>query len=55
MCSCYGVSPCAYLFPDVDCPHFRLLVDTLVYNAGRPAQMKDDWKRAALSAGINIK
>ena len=55
MCSCYGMSPCAYLFPDVACAHFRLLIDTLVYTAGRPAQMKDAWNRAAVSAGIQLK
>ena len=40
MCSCYGKSPCEYLFPEIECPHFVLLVDTLVYNIGRPSQLK---------------
>ena len=54
MAACYGKSPCEYLFPDVECHHFRLLVDTLVYNVGRPEQMKMEWQKAALSAGAKI-
>ena len=54
MCTCYGQSPSDYLFPDVECPHFRLFVDTLVYHLGRPEQVKGEWKRAALSAGAKL-
>lgn len=54
MCYCYGKAPCDYLFPDVECHHFRLFVDTLVYNIGRAEQMKGEWKRAALSAGAKL-
>lgn len=54
ICYCYGKSPCYYLFPDVECPHFILLVDTLVYNVGRPPQLKAEWQRAALSAGAKV-
>ena len=54
MCSCYGKSPCEYLFPDVECAHFRLLIDTLVFQVGRPPQIKDAWDRAALGTGIKL-
>ena len=54
MCYCYGKSPSEYLFPDVECPHFHLLVDLLIYNVGRPEQVSQEWKRAALSAGVKI-
>lgn len=54
MCSCYGVTPCSYLFPDCECPHFRLLVDTLVYNVGRPEQLKSEAEIAMLGVTASI-
>ena len=55
MCECYGKSPCDYLFPDVECHHFRLFVDMLVYNVGRPPQIKESWERAALGTGVKLR
>ena len=55
MCAHYGKPPCDYLFPDVECPHFRLMVDTLVFNIGYPKQEEMRWKRAALASGAGIK
>jgi len=54
MCTCYGKSPSDYLFPDVECSHFRLFVDTLVYNVGRKEQMDIEWKRAAIASGAKL-
>ena len=50
LCSCYGVTPCSYLFPDIECPHFRLMVDTMVYNVGRPEQLKSQAEMSMLGA-----
>ena len=55
MCAAYGKSPTDYLFPDVECPHFRMLVDTLVFNIGEPEIEKNRWKRAALAGGSPAK
>ena len=55
MCMCYGMSPSAYLFPGAECPHFRLLVDTIVYEVGRPPQKKLEAEYAAMAAGAKIK
>ena len=50
----YGKSPTDYLFPDSECPHFRLLVDMLVWNIGFPVLAKEESERAALSAGLKM-
>ena len=54
MCVCYGKPPSAYLFPDVECPHFRLLVDKLVFNIGEPERQKLEWKKAGVAAGAKL-
>ena len=54
MCRDYSKSPSEYLFPDCECPHFRFLVDTMVWNVGAPVVEEKEWKKAALSAGAKI-
>lgn len=54
MCYAYGRNPCSYLFPDVECPHFVMLVDMLVFNIGEPVRQKDAWERAALGTGAKL-
>ena len=55
MCVAYGKNPCSYLFPDVECPHFIMLVDTLVFNIGEPPMIKERWERAVAGTGAKLK
>ena len=54
MCSRYGKPPCDYLFPQVECPHFRLLVDTAVFNIGEPELLKSEIERTAIAGGAKL-
>ena len=51
MCSRYGKPPSDYLFPQVECPHFRLLVDTAVFNIGEPELVKMEMAIATKAVG----
>lgn len=54
-CSTFGITPSEKLFPGLQCPVTKDLIDFWVQYAVRPDKEKEKWQLAALAGGNPIK